>query len=93
MNKAELVDEIKKLGGSECSRSCAERALNNVLQAIINGLKATKSVQLIGFGTFTVSKRAARSGVNPKTKAKIHIPASQTIKFKAGSKLKEKIAK
>jgi DNA-binding protein HU-beta len=93
MNKAELVDEIKKLGGGECSRSCAERALNNVLQAIMNGLKATKNVQLIGFGTFTVSKRAARSGVNPKTKAKIHIPASQTIRFRPGSKFKEKIAK
>jgi DNA-binding protein HU-beta len=66
--------------------------LNSVLQAIMNGLKATKSVQLIGFGTFVVTKRAARVGVNPKTKAKIQIPASKAIRFRAGSKFKEHIS-
>jgi DNA-binding protein HU-beta len=93
MNKSELIEEIKRLSGDECSKACAERALNTVLQAIMNGLKSTKSVQLIGFGTFTVTKRAARAGVNPKTKAKIHIPATKSIRFKAGSKFKEKICK
>jgi DNA-binding protein HU-beta len=93
MNKAELVDEIKRLGGDDWSKACAEGALNLVLQAIMNGVKSTKSVQLIGFGTFAVVKRAARAGVNPKTKAKIQIPASRTIKFRAGSKFKEKIGK
>jgi DNA-binding protein HU-beta len=92
MNKSELVDEIKRLGGDDWSKACAERALNIVLQAVINGIKATGSVQLVGFGTFAVSKRAARTGVNPKTKAKIHIPASQTVRFRVGSKFKEKIS-
>jgi DNA-binding protein HU-beta len=66
MNKAELIDEIKRLWGEDCSKASAEKALNFILQAIMNGLKSTKSVQLIGFGTFTISKRAARVGVNPK---------------------------
>jgi DNA-binding protein HU-beta len=92
MNKSELVDEIKKLSGDECSKACAERALNTVLQAIVNGIKETGNVQLVGFGTFAVSKRAARTGVNPKTKAKIHIPASKTVRFRVGSKFKEKIS-
>ncbi len=92
MNKAELIDEIRRLSGDECSKACAERALNFVLEAIMNGLKKDKSVQLIGFGTFSVAERAARTGVNPKTKAKIQIPASQTVKFKVGSKFKDLIA-
>jgi DNA-binding protein HU-beta len=58
----------------------------------MNGIKATKSVQLIGFGSFSVSKRAARTGVNPKTHAKIQIPASKTVKFKMGSNFKELVA-
>jgi DNA-binding protein HU-beta len=91
MNKAELINEIKKLGGEDWSKACAERALNIVLEAIMNGLKATKSVQLIGFGTFLVAKRAARMGVNPQTKAKVSIPASKTVKFRVGSKFKGKI--
>ncbi|MDR1413565.1 MAG: HU family DNA-binding protein [Puniceicoccales bacterium] len=93
MNKAELVEEVKKHMDCDCSKACAEKALNAVLEAIIFGLKSTKAVQLIGFGTFSVIKRAARVGVNPKTKAKIQIPASQTIKFRPGSKLKECVAK
>ena len=92
MNKAELVDEIKREMGEGCSKVAAEHALNSVLNAIVNGLKATGTVQLIGFGTFTVAKRAARTGVNPRTKAKIRIPASKTVKFKVGSKFKDHIA-
>ncbi|MDR1890718.1 MAG: HU family DNA-binding protein [Puniceicoccales bacterium] len=92
MNKANLIEEIKRLSGDNCSTAYAERALNNVLRAIMNGIKTTKRIRLIGFGTFSVSKRAARAGVNPKTHAKIHIPASQTVKFKVGSKFKELIA-
>ncbi|MDR1457786.1 MAG: HU family DNA-binding protein [Puniceicoccales bacterium] len=92
MNKAELVEEIKRLSGDDCSKACAERALNNVLQAIMNGIKTQKSVQLIGFGSFSVAKRAPRTGVNPKTHAKIQIPASKTVRFKVGSKFKELVA-
>jgi DNA-binding protein HU-beta len=87
------VEKIKELLGSDCSKTCAERSLNAVLQAIAHGLKTTKSVQIIGFGTFAVSKRAARVGVNPKTKAKIQIPASKTVKFRPGTKLKGSVAK
>ncbi|MDE6431778.1 MAG: HU family DNA-binding protein [Opitutales bacterium] len=89
MNKSELIDEIQKLSGSDCSKTCAEQALNSVLRAIVNGIKKTGSVQLIGFGTFSVVKRAARSGVNPRTKEKIRIPASTSIKFKVGTKFKD----
>lgn len=89
MNKTELIDEIQKLSGDECSKACAERALNSVLQAIVNGVQKTGSVQLIGFGTFSTTERAARSGVNPRTKEKIHIPASKSVKFKVGAKFKD----
>ena len=93
MNKAELVEEVKKEIGGNCSKAAAERALDSVLSAIVNGLKATGNVQLIGFGTFAVAKRAARTGVNPRTKAKIHIPASKTVKFRVGSKFKNEVAR
>jgi nucleoid DNA-binding protein len=89
MNKAELIDEIQEISGGECSKACAERSLNAVLQAIVSGVDKTGSVQLVGFGTFSVIKRAARAGVNPKTKEKIHIPASKSIKFKVGAKFKD----
>ncbi|MDR1595677.1 MAG: HU family DNA-binding protein [Puniceicoccales bacterium] len=93
MNKSELVDKVKELIGCDCSKACAERSLNAVLQAIMHGLKSAKSVQLIGFGTFIVAKRAARTGVNPKTHVKIQIPASKTVKFRPGSRLKSYVAK
>ncbi|MDR0742333.1 MAG: HU family DNA-binding protein [Puniceicoccales bacterium] len=88
MNKAELINEIQKIKGADCTKACAERSLDAVLQAIINGVAKTGSVQLIGFGTFSVTARAARTGVNPKTKAKINIPASKSVKFRVGAKLK-----
>ncbi|MDR0680093.1 MAG: HU family DNA-binding protein [Puniceicoccales bacterium] len=88
MNKAELINEIQKIKGVDCTKACAERSLDAVLQAIINGVAKTGSVQLIGFGTFSVTVRAARTGVNPKTKAKINIPASKSVKFRVGAKLK-----
>jgi nucleoid DNA-binding protein len=89
MNKAELIDEIQRISEGECSKACAERSLNVVLQAIVSGVNKTGSVQLIGFGTFSVIKRAARAGVNPKTKARIHIPASKSVRFKVGTKFKD----
>ncbi len=88
MNKAQLVEEIQKLLGKEASKACAERALNAVLDAIKAGVKKNKKVQLIGFGTFSVVNRKARTGMNPQTKEKIKIKASKAIKFKAGSAFK-----
>lgn len=90
MNKAELIAEVQKLLGAEASKACAERALNAVLDAIQTGVKKTKKVQLIGFGTFSVVDRKARMGINPKTKEKIKIKASKAVKFKPSSAFKAK---
>lgn len=88
MNKAQLVEEVQKTLGGETSRAAAERAVEAVISGIKKGIKKDKEVQLIGFGTFSVSTRAARTGVNPQTKEKIKIKASKTVKFKAGAGLK-----
>jgi nucleoid DNA-binding protein len=89
MNKAELIEEVQKALGKETSKAAAERAVEAVMDGIKKGVKKDKSVQLIGFGTFTVAKRAARQGVNPKTGEKIKIKASKTVKFKPGAQLKD----
>jgi DNA-binding protein HU-beta len=89
MNKAELIAEVQKALGDDTSKAAAERSLDAVLEGIKKGIKKDKSVQLIGFGTFSVAKRAARTGINPQTKEKIKIKASKTVKFKAGTALKE----
>lgn len=88
MNKAELVLEVQKNLGADTSKAAAERAVEAVIDAITKGIKKDKTVQLIGFGTFSVAKRAARKGVNPKTGEPIKIAASKTVKFKAGAGLK-----
>ncbi|HVE15844.1 MAG TPA: HU family DNA-binding protein [Chthoniobacterales bacterium] len=89
MNKVELVEAVQKSLGKETSKAEAERAVNAVIDGIKVGVKKTKTVQLIGFGTFKVASRKARTGVNPKTGAKIKIKASKTVKFVAGKALKE----
>lgn len=88
MNKAELIEAVQKELGADTSKAAAERALDAVITGITKGIKKDKSVQLIGFGTFSVSKRAARTGVNPQTGEKIKIKASKSVKFKPGTKLK-----
>lgn len=89
MSKAELVASIQKTLGNEVSTAQAERTLRAVLDGIKAGVKKTKSVQLVGFGTFKVASRKARTGVNPKTGEKIKIKASKTVKFVAGKSFKE----
>ena len=89
MSKAELVSSIQKTLGKETSTAQAERVLKAVIDGIKVGVKKTKSVQLIGFGTFKVASRKARTGVNPKTGEKIKIKASKTVKFVAGKSFKE----
>ena len=91
MNKSDLVESVQKSLGGDTSKAAAERSVAAVLDGIEKGLKKDKSVQLIGFGTFTVVKRAARQGINPQTGEKIKIKASKTVKFKVGASLKEKI--
>ena len=91
MNKAELVEVVQKNLGGDTSKAAAERAVQAVIDGVEKGLKRDKAVQLIGFGTFSVTKRAARQGINPQTGEKIKIKASKTVKFKPGAALKEKI--
>ena len=89
MNKAQLVEFVQKnIGASKAQTECC---VNAVIDGIKAGLKKSKSVQLIGFGTFKVAERAARMGVNPKTGEKIKIKKSKTVKFAAGKDLKSKI--
>ena len=87
MNKVELIIAVQKTLGT--SKADAERAVNAVVNGITAGVKKTKNVQLIGFGTFKVASRKARIGVNPKTGEKIKIKASKTVKFAAGKSVKE----
>ncbi len=89
MNKKELVENIA--GAADISKAAAEKALNSTLAAIATTLKNGDKVTLVGFGTFSVSKREARKGRNPQTGKTIDIPAKNVAKFKAGSKLSEAI--
>ncbi len=91
MNKSELVDAMAKKAG--LSKKDTEAALNAFTETIAKTLKKGDKVQLIGFGTFEVTKRAAREGKNPQTGAKIKIPASKAPKFKAGKALKDTVNK
>ncbi|MEY2599287.1 MAG: DNA-binding protein HU-beta [Verrucomicrobiota bacterium] len=91
MNKAELVSVIQKQLGDETSKAAAERALDAVIDAIKAGLKKNHAVQMIGFGSFKVVSRKARTGVNPKTKEKIKIKASKSVRFTPGKDLKAKV--
>jgi DNA-binding protein HU-beta len=69
----------------------AEKAVNSVMDVVMEALAKGEKVQLTGFGTFEVRERAARTGLNPLTKKTIKIPASKTPAFKAGSKLKDAV--
>ena len=92
MNKAELVAKVQEIAELE-SKAAAERAVSAVLDALAEGLKKDGSVALIGFGTFDVKERKARTGVNPATGEKIKIAASKTVSFKVGKALKDEFNK
>ena len=85
MNKNDLIKEIATSAG--ITKKEAETTLNTMLENIIKALKNGEPTTLVGFGSFSVSKRAAREGVNPQTKEKIKIPAKNVVKFKAGKTL------
>lgn len=89
MNKKELIESIA--GAADISKAAAEKALNGTLAAIAESLNNGDKVTLVGFGTFSVSKRDARQGRNPQTGKAIKIPAKKVVKFKAGSKLSEAV--
>lgn len=89
MNKAELIDAIAK--NADLTKKAASAALDGTLEAITAALASGEDVSLIGFGSYSVSERAARTGRNPRTGEEITIPASKIVKFKAGKELKEKV--
>lgn len=89
MNKAELIDAIST--EAKITKADASRALEAFMNATTKSLKKGERVALVGFGTFTVSKRAARNGRNPQTGKPIKIAARKVAKFKAGIELAAKI--
>ena len=89
MNKMELIEIIAE--SANINKKEAGEALNAFMEAITDTLKKDEKVTLIGFGTFSVSKRAARDGRNPQTGKTIKIPAKNVAKFKVGKKLDEEI--
>ena len=91
MNKTELVAAVAEKAG--LSKKDAEKALAAVIDSVIDTLKAGDKVQLVGFGTFEVRERAARTGINPQTKQSITIAASKSPVFKAGKAFKDAVAK
>ena len=88
MNKAELIEAVAK---NVCTKKEAAGAVDAVLEAIKASLKKGKPVTLVGFGTFKVSKRKARTGRNPQTGKAIKIPARNVPVFKAGAELKKAV--
>lgn len=89
MNKTELVEAIAKTAG--LTKADADRAVKAAIEVITKALKKGDAVQITGFGTFGVAKRAARKGCNPATRKEIKIPASKAPKFKAGALLKKAV--
>jgi DNA-binding protein HU-beta len=89
VNKSELIDAIA--ASADISKAAAGRALDGAMAAIKKALKKGDMVTLVGFGTFYVGKRAARSGRNPRTGASIKIKAAKVPKFRAGKGLKDSV--
>ena len=89
MNKAELVAEIAKKSG--LTKASAEKALKAYIDATTKELKKGGRVVLVGFGSFSLAKRAARTGRNPQTGKAIKIPAKKVVRFKPGKELSDKV--
>ena len=89
MNKTELIDKIA--AGAGLSKAQAKKALDATVEAIKEALVAGDKVQLVGFGTFAVTEKPAREGINPATKQKITIAAKKVVKFKAGAELSDAV--
>jgi DNA-binding protein HU-beta len=91
MNKAELVETIAKRTGG--TKAAVETTLDALMDTVTGVLSKGESVALVGFGTFSMGRRAARKGRNPATGAEIRIPAAKVAKFAAGAKLKKAVNK
>ncbi len=89
MNKTELINAIAEK--TNLTKVDAKNALDAALDAIAGALAANDKVAILGFGTFSVQEKDARTGINPRTKEKIEIPARKAVKFKAGADLEGKV--
>ncbi|MFD2180156.1 nucleoid-associated protein HU-beta [Veronia pacifica] len=89
MNKSQLVEKIAE--NADLSKASAGRALDALIDAISDSLKDGDQVALVGFGTFSVRERSARTGRNPQTGVEIDIPAAKVPGFKAGKALKDAV--
>ena len=89
MNRAELVEAVRRELGREATRTEAERAVRSVLEAIGAGLRRDRSVQLVGFGTFRVVSRELRSGTHPRTGERIAVAPTSNVRFVAGKNLRD----
>lgn len=89
MNKTELINAIAEK--ANLTKVDAKAALDATIEVVGEALAQNDKVTLIGFGTFSVAEKSARTGINPKTKAKIEIPARKAVKFKAGAELNGKV--
>lgn len=91
MNKNEIIDAMAQ--AADISKNAATRALDAFIDAVTASLSSGKDVVLVGFGSFTTSKRAARTGRNPQTGEMMNIPAAIVARFRAGKKLKDAVNK
>lgn len=90
MNKAQLIDAMAEKSG--LSKAEAKKALDAFIEATTDALKSGDRVALIGFGSFAISERGARTGRNPQTGKEIQIPAKKVVKFKAGAELADAVS-
>ena len=90
MNKAQLIDAIA--GDSGLTKADAKKALDSFINVTSDALKGGDRISLIGFGSFSVSERSARTGRNPQTGKEITIPAKKVVKFKAGADLADAVS-
>ncbi len=89
MNKSELISSISSASG--LTKTDSEKALNAFISTVYSSLKSGKEIRLVGFGTFSSSKRAATTAINPRTRQTIKVPARKVAKFKAGKSLQEAV--
>ena len=89
MNKTDFINAVAEKAG--LSKADAKKAIDAFVETVSNEMKEGGKIALLGFGTFSVSEKAARKGINPKTKEPIEIPARKVVKFKPGSELNEKV--
>ena len=91
MNKTELIEKVAK--NADLAKVDGKKAVEVALDAFKDALVKGDKIQLIGFGTFSINERPARTGINPATKQKINIPAKKVVKFKAGAELDAEVNK